>query len=182
MAKIERVYIIPLRRKFQTAPMYRRAKRAVNALREFLMKHMKVDDPKKIKIGRNLNLKMWEKGIKNPPAKVKVNVVKDEDGIVRAELVGFVFEGPVKQQEKKKKAEEETKEGSLKEEKDVKSVKAARKEDAVKESAKEAQKEEEKKILEKPVYEKEHHKEETRPADRPHEKKVEKKIFKRRSE
>ncbi len=181
MAKIERVYIIPLRRKFQTAPMYRRAKRAVNALREFLMKHMKVDDPSKVKIGRNLNLKIWEKGIKNPPAKVKVNVVKDDEGIVRAELVGFVFEEPVKQMEKKKKPEE-PKEGSLKEEKDVKSVKAATKEDAVNESAKEAQKEEEKKILEKPVHEKEHRKEETHPADRPHEKRVEKKIFKRRSE
>lgn len=181
MARIERIYIIPLRRKFQTAPMYRRAKRAINALREFLMKHMKVDDPKKVKIGRNLNLKLWERGIKNPPAKVKVHVVKDEDGIVKAELVGFVFEGPVKQQEKKKKAEQ-PKEAALTEQKEVKSIKPASKEDAVKESAKEAEKKEEKKILEKPVHVKEHHKEETRPDSKPGEKRVEQKIFKRRSE
>ncbi|MBI3033884.1 50S ribosomal protein L31e [Candidatus Woesearchaeota archaeon] len=85
MATLERTYNVPLRKEFLKAPRYKRAKKAVTALRQFLARHMKAD---KIIIGSFLNRKIWERGIKKPPHHVKVTAVKDEKGIVTAELLG----------------------------------------------------------------------------------------------
>jgi large subunit ribosomal protein L31e len=83
MAKIEREYNIPLRREFQKVPCYKRAKKAVKAAKEFLVKHMKSED---VKLGKHLNEKIWERGIKNPPHHVLVVATKDDQGKVYAEL------------------------------------------------------------------------------------------------
>ncbi len=109
---LEREYIIPLRKEFQKAPKYKRAKKTIKALKEFLAKHMKSDN---IKIGKYLNLKVWEHGIKNPPHKVKVKVEKFDDGLVKAELVGAPVEKP-KEEKKKPVKKEEKKEVLPKEE------------------------------------------------------------------
>ncbi|RLE42824.1 hypothetical protein DRJ48_02660 [Candidatus Woesearchaeota archaeon] len=82
---MERTYNVPLRREFQKVPRYKRAKRAVTALREFISKHMKSD---KVKLGEYVNREIWKRGIKNPPHHVKVTAVKDEEGVVTVELVG----------------------------------------------------------------------------------------------
>lgn len=105
---IERTYNIPLRKDYRRAPRYKRAKKAVSALRIFLMKHMKSDD---VRIGKALNLKLWEHGIKNPPHHVKVNVIKQDDGVVKAELFGAVPEVKrVNKRDKDAKKKEEKKE------------------------------------------------------------------------
>jgi len=96
---VEREYIIPLRKEFQKTPKYKRAKKAVTAIKEFLSKHMKSEN---VKLGKYLNLKVWEHGMKNPPHKVKVKVEKYDDGLVKAELVGAPIKKP--KQEKKKPA------------------------------------------------------------------------------
>ena len=57
MAALERTYTIPLRREFQKAPKYKRAKKAVTAVREFMQKHMKTEN---VLIGPKLNIKLWE--------------------------------------------------------------------------------------------------------------------------
>lgn len=85
MANLERTYNIPLRKEFQKAPPYKRAKKAITAVREFLVKHMKSSD---INLGTHLNQEIWSRGIKNPPHHIKVSVTKDEKGKVMAELVG----------------------------------------------------------------------------------------------
>ena len=82
---LERTYNVPLRKGFQTAPKYKRAKKAMNVLKEFLTKHMK---PTELKIGSSVNLNIWKHGIKNPPHHVNVDVTKDDKGTVVAELVG----------------------------------------------------------------------------------------------
>jgi large subunit ribosomal protein L31e len=82
---LERTYIIPLRREWLKVPRYKRAKKASTAVREFLSKHMKSDN---VKIGNGLNMMLWEHGIKNPPHKIKVSVIKEDDGTVKAELFG----------------------------------------------------------------------------------------------
>lgn len=92
---LERTYNIPLRKEWLKVPRYKRAKKAVKAVKEFLMKHMKSEE---VKVGKNLNLKVWERGIKNPPHHIKVNAVKSDDDIVRAELFGF----DIKEKDKKK--------------------------------------------------------------------------------
>jgi ribosomal protein L31E len=101
MANIERTYTIPLRREWLKSVKYKRAKKAVRAIREFLMRHMKVEEMDNIKLGKYLNLILWSHGIKNPPSRVKVNVIKDDKGIVRAEIVGAPVEK--KKEEKPKK-------------------------------------------------------------------------------
>lgn len=82
---IERTYNIPLRKEFQKVPKYKRAKKAITALRKFLARHMKSDQ---IKLGKHLNELIWNNGIKNPPHHVNVSVVKEDNGTVRAELIG----------------------------------------------------------------------------------------------
>ena len=100
MKELERTYTIPLRREYMKVPKYKRAKKAITAIKQFLQKHMKSED---IKIGKQLNLKIWERGIKNPPHHVKITVKKDEEGLVKAELFGFEFVD--KKVEKKKEPE-----------------------------------------------------------------------------
>ncbi|MBW3023185.1 60S ribosomal protein L31 [Candidatus Woesearchaeota archaeon] len=100
---IERTYNVPLRREFLKVPRYKRAKTAINALKTFLIRHMKSEE---VYIGKRLHEKIWERGIKNPPHHVKVDVVKEDDGKVFAELSGFKYEKPVEAAEPKKKGKE----------------------------------------------------------------------------
>ncbi|MBW3004619.1 50S ribosomal protein L31e [Candidatus Woesearchaeota archaeon] len=96
---MERTYTIPLRKEWLKSPKYRRAKKAVTAIKEFLIKHMKSED---VRLGKHLNEELWKHGIKNPPGKVKINVQKDEKGVVRAELFGKEIIVEKKKEEEKK--------------------------------------------------------------------------------
>jgi len=86
MVTIERQYTIPLRREWLKVQRYRRAEKASRAIKQFLERHMKAEIAD-IKIGRWLNEMVWSRGIKSPPGKVRVNVSKDDKGIVRVELI-----------------------------------------------------------------------------------------------
>lgn len=91
---LERTYTVPLRSFFLRAPKYNRTPRAVRAIREFLARHMHTDKTN-VRIGVHLNNHLWSRGIRNPPHKVKLTAIKDDEGIVKAELVGKTFEeGP----------------------------------------------------------------------------------------
>lgn len=84
---VEREYMIPLRFQWKRVPRYKRANKAVKAIKEFLVRHMKVRDRdlNKIKIDKYLNEEIWFRGIRKPPARIKVKVKWDGD-VVRAEL------------------------------------------------------------------------------------------------
>ena len=110
MAKLERTYNVPLRKEYRKAPKYKRAKKAVKALREFIAKHMKATF-ENVKIGKYANLEIWKKGIKNPPHHIKVHVVKEEEK-VNVELVG----APVKKKPEVKGKKTVEKKGIKKEE------------------------------------------------------------------
>lgn len=86
-AEIERIYVVPLRRGFLKVPRHKRSKKAIKTLKEFLAKHMKVEDRdvNKVKLDMYLNNEVWFRGIKKPLHKIKVKV-KKVDGIVYAEL------------------------------------------------------------------------------------------------
>ncbi len=113
----EKIFIINLRREFSKKPNYKRSKKAVTAVKEYIQKHLKVDD---VKIGKNLNLKIWERGRKNPPPKIKVKAVVEED-IAYVELPEFEFDIH-RAEEKTKKVEkpdtEEAAEEAAKKEKE----------------------------------------------------------------
>ena len=104
MAKLEREYNVPLRREWLKAPKYKRAKKAVTALREFLVKHMKSED---VKIGVHANRHIWSKGMRNPPHHIKVTAVKDDNGAVIAELIGVKVAEPKAEKNAAKKIKEE---------------------------------------------------------------------------
>jgi large subunit ribosomal protein L31e len=100
---IERTYNVPLRKEYMKVPRWKRTKKAVTALRQFLSKHMKSDD---VKLSLKLNQKVWQHGIKNPPHHVKVTVTKDDKGVVNADLFGAKTE--VKKDAPKKEIKKET--------------------------------------------------------------------------
>ena len=101
---LERTYTIPLRKESQKAPRWKRTRKTVRALREFLQKHMKSED---IKLSKEINEAMWKHGLRNPPHHLKVTVKKDEKGVVHAELFGVVKKE--KPAEKKEKGTKEVK-------------------------------------------------------------------------
>jgi len=82
---MERTYTVPLRSGWLKAPKYRRAKKAINTLREFLVRHMKSED---VRILPDLNRAVWTNGIKRPPPRIKITAVKDDKGVVKAQLFG----------------------------------------------------------------------------------------------
>ncbi|HKU49428.1 MAG TPA: 50S ribosomal protein L31e [Nitrososphaera sp.] len=85
MATVEnltRVYTINLGRAWLT-PQHKRTDRVVNMIREFAQKHMKSDE---IKLEQDLNHQIWSRGKTNPPRKVRVKMIKDEDGVVTVSL------------------------------------------------------------------------------------------------
>ncbi len=102
---LERMYIIPLRKRTLRTPYYKKSKKAISVIKEFIMRHMK---PEQIVLGTTLNEKVWEHGIKNPPGKIKVTAVKDDKGVVYVELFGVKPKALV--QEKKAEEKKDTKE------------------------------------------------------------------------
>lgn len=85
---LEREYTIPLRAKFRSVPRYKKSNKAVKSVKEFLAKHMKVEnrDLNKIKLDLFVNEAIWARGIRNPIHKIKVKAIKEGD-IVRVTLV-----------------------------------------------------------------------------------------------
>jgi len=130
---IERTYNVPLRRGFRLTARYKKTKKAVTVLKEFLAQHMKTDLDK-IKIGKNLNKELCKHGIKNPPHHVKVTVIKDDDGIVKTELIGFKYEHKKKDQKEEKQKPEDKKEP--KEEKKRPEIKPQKKSESIKDQKK----------------------------------------------
>lgn len=101
---IERVYNVPLRKEYRKVPRWKRTKKSVSALKQFLVKHMKSEE---VKIDQSVNEKLWKNGIKNPPHHIKVTVSKDEKGIVKASLFGEKKKkAPQKKEKKKSKIEQ----------------------------------------------------------------------------
>jgi large subunit ribosomal protein L31e len=148
--KIEKEYVIPLRKKCLAVPRYRKTEKAIKTIKEFIVRHMKIRDRdlSKVRINGYLNETMWMKGIRNPPHKIKVKAIKEGD-IVRVETL----ELPKKLKFKKAKEEEAVKRAKEKVEKKKAEKKAA--EEAAKKAEEEKTEEEKKEEAEKKETEKE---------------------------
>jgi large subunit ribosomal protein L31e len=79
---LTRIYMVPLRRAFE-APKYRRTKVAVRIIREFTTRHMKATE---VKIEKGVNEMIWSRGITNPPRRIRLEMERDEDGVVSVRL------------------------------------------------------------------------------------------------
>ncbi len=86
---LEREYIIPLRREWLKVPEYKRANKAIKAIKEFLVKHMKVYDRdlRKIKIEQVLNNEIRFRGMRKPQSKIKILAKKYDNDYVTVELI-----------------------------------------------------------------------------------------------
>jgi len=99
---IERVYTINLG-KVLLSPNNQRAKRAINMIREFAIRHMKSED---IKIEEDVSHLVWARGIRHPPRKIRVKLTKDDDGTVLISI--YQEENPKKEETVEKKPKQQT--------------------------------------------------------------------------
>ncbi len=67
------------------SPRWRRSKRAITEIREYLGQHLDAE-PDMVKLDRSINERIWERGSRNPPSRIIVRAMKFEDGVVEAEL------------------------------------------------------------------------------------------------
>jgi len=91
----ERTYTIPLQRALVRPPK-KRASRAMQLIRAFITKHMKLEmkvseeeeeeELPQLIISQEVNEKIWDRGIEKPPRKIRVRAAKDKDGNVTVYL------------------------------------------------------------------------------------------------
>lgn len=91
----ERTYTIPLG-KALIKPPKKRAPRAMRMIRAFITQHMKLtavaeegEEEKELPnlvISKEVNEKVWGRGIEKPPRKIRVRAAKDKDGNVTVYL------------------------------------------------------------------------------------------------
>ena len=94
----ERVYTIPLGKAW-VRPRKKRAPRAMQLIKAFVTKHMKMEmrveeeeekgELPRLIISNDVNEKVWSRSIEKPPRKIRVRVGKDQDGNVTV----FLAEG-----------------------------------------------------------------------------------------
>ena len=82
MEPLTRSYTVPLGIAFE-APAYRRAKVAIRMIKEFTTRHMKATE---IRIAKDVNELVWARGIRHPPRRIKLEMDRDEDGLVSVKL------------------------------------------------------------------------------------------------
>ena len=91
----ERTYTVPLSRALVRPPK-KRAPRAMQLLKIFITKHMKLEmkvseeeeeeELPQLIISKEVNEKIWSRGIEKPPRKICVRAAKDKDGNVTVHL------------------------------------------------------------------------------------------------
>ncbi len=72
----EEIHTINLKEAYEK-PRTRRAKAAINAIRDYVFKHKR----KEAVISPALNAVIWERGIEKPPRKIRVKLVIGEDKV-----------------------------------------------------------------------------------------------------
>jgi len=118
--ELERVYTINLGKVLLSQSQHR-AVRAINMIREFARRHMKVDD---IRIDQDLSHQIWKRGIRRPPRKIRVKMTKTDDGFVLVSPYEEEIKTKVEPKEKEVKLKKDTaKEARPKEETKVLEVK-----------------------------------------------------------
>jgi len=90
----EKIFTIPLGKAW-VRPPNKRAPRAMHMIKAFITKHMKLtmraeeEEEKelpKLVISKEVNEKVWTRGIEKPPRKIRVRAAKDKDGNVTVHL------------------------------------------------------------------------------------------------
>jgi len=79
----EKIITISLKKDVVKAPKWKRSSAVFKIIKENLRRHTKSD---KIILDKKINERIWARGIENPLAKIRLKIVKQNEGI-RAELL-----------------------------------------------------------------------------------------------
>ncbi len=153
-------YTVPLRNKWHNTVRYRKAEKAVKCLKEYMARHMKIYDRdlNKVKLDKYVNETLWKRGVKKPPAKIKVKARKNDEGIVEVKLAEIPRDIEMrikKEKEKEKEAKKEKESEKAAKEKET-SEKEEMNEDSDEAKEEEKEKEEAVKQVEKETAKKQH--------------------------
>jgi len=80
----EKIFTIPLRVS-RRVPRSQRTSRALEAIKEHVMRQMKARN-EDVWIDPRVNEVLWKRGIQRPPNKIRVKVIKFEDELVEVSL------------------------------------------------------------------------------------------------
>ena len=142
---LEREYIVPLRKKFIDTPFYKKTPKAIKALKQFIAKHMKIEDRdiRKVKLDKYVNEEIWSRGIRKPLNKIRIKAKKFESGIVKVELVEIpeFIKWKISKEKKKLEAGKEKEEKKPEEKVEVKKEEKTEEEKKAVEEKKDAVKE-----------------------------------------
>jgi large subunit ribosomal protein L31e len=100
--ELERVYTINLGKVWLSVDTHR-ATRAINMIKEFARRHMKVED---IKIEEDLAQQIWARGARSPPRKIRVRMTKTDEGYILVSRFDDEVEAEVTPDKETKKIEE----------------------------------------------------------------------------
>jgi len=81
----ERVMNVPLGGVVRKAPRTKRGPRAIEAIREYVVRHAKAKR-EDIWIDPEVNRAIWVRGIEKPPKRIQLKTIKFEDGRVEVSL------------------------------------------------------------------------------------------------
>ena len=96
-----RIYTVNLSKAWDT-PKYRRTDRVINIIKEFTQRHMQTN---KVKLDQDLNRHIWSRGKTNPPRKIRLRMIKEDDDTV---IVSSFIEEKAPQPEPEESVTEES--------------------------------------------------------------------------
>jgi large subunit ribosomal protein L31e len=96
-----RIYTVNLSKAWDT-PKYRRTDRVINIIKEFTQRHMQTNE---VKLDQDLNRHIWSRGKTNPPRKIRLRMIKEDDDTV---IVSSFIEEKAPQLEPKESVTEES--------------------------------------------------------------------------
>ena len=76
---------VPLRNAWNIT-RYKRAPRAIQIIRNEVIRHLKVTPEEEIYIDPSVNEKIWERGIENPPRKIRLTVIRHDEPDIPIEV------------------------------------------------------------------------------------------------
>jgi large subunit ribosomal protein L31e len=81
----ERIFTVPLSR-CKNLPRTKRARIAMDTIKTYIGSHMKV--PKTdVWVDASVNNRIWSRGMKKPPSRIRVKAIKFEDGLVEVSIL-----------------------------------------------------------------------------------------------
>ena len=81
--------IVPLRNAWNIT-RYKRAPRAIQIIKDEVIRHLKVLPEEESYIDPEVNEKIWERGIENPPRKIKLTVIRHDEPDIPIEVKLYV--------------------------------------------------------------------------------------------